>query len=234
MLPQQVSNYRRDAQVDDVPRDACRGCGGHAWADLRSEAVCEGLEDRDAQWRAARNSSGGLASRLLHWAKTAMVGGSEAVLSAHPARWRAWIPSGRPGPAQRGTVEAWDPSECCVAPLTGRPCLGYEIAIHDDARAGSPDASWLLLEQQVASLRFEGRRLDGERIRLMLPRRPTTIRVQGLGPFLRRRGLVATGLSLMICESILEPGAVMEHREHEGGGSTLISQGTVPTIIPGR
>lgn len=154
-------------------------------------------------------------------------------MSAHPARWRAWIASGQPGPTHRGVVEAWDPSECCVAPLTGRPCLGYEIAIHDDAQDDSPDASWLLLEQQVSSLRFEGRRLEGDRIRLALHRRPTTIRVQGLAPFLRRRGLEGTGLSLTICESILEPGAVMEHREYEGGGSTLTQLGSVPTIVPG-
>ncbi len=143
-------------------------------------------------------------------------------IGLHPARWRLSITRGRPAAPVHAVLDrrADEPTSTVVAPLSGRPCLGYEIGIREDGQLDAPDGTWLLLEQHVAPLRVAGRQLDGDAARLHLPRTPITADDR-LASFLRRRGLNPDGRDLVVCESILEPGASVEYQAYDGGGSTV-------------
>lgn len=257
LVPQTTAGYRHPADVEDSPTGPCIGCGRSSWADLRGEAVYEGLAERDDVWREVlAGSSGPVTPRVLWATEAAVIVAGSGVLLARPmvevwpwlvlwgialhlgwgllrawnrtappkgpARWRlSPAPRGRAGAAVRGSVEAVDPSVRLTAPLSGRPCLAYEVAIREDAERDAPDHSWLLLEQQSTDLRIGGRRVEGSVLRLQLPRTPIRVTYDRLGSFLRRRGLCTSGRSLMLCETILEPGAAVDLREYDQGGATL-------------
>lgn len=138
-----------------------------------------------------------------------------------PARWRRATPRGRRASTRRGQARADDPSTQLVAPLTGRPCLAYEVAIAEGPRPEGVEATWLVLEQEATPLRVASQRFDGARVRLDLPRTAIRASSGALQGFLHRRGLWGSTTDLVIYETILESGDDVEIHEHRRGGATL-------------
>lgn len=79
-----------------------------------------------------------------------------------------------------------------AAPLTGRDCGGYEVAVRTTADAHAPAGTWLLVERcgDVSAKR--------ERIEV-------DVSDEAVSTFLRCRGLDPTGLSLVFYERIAQP-----------------------------
>ena len=131
-----------------------------------------------------------------------------------PRRWAmALPPSGSRALVARGKAEAH--ADLLRAPITGRPCLAYEVGARTDARADAPVSSWALLEQHVAELSVDGQALDPTQVHLDL-RRERLGELGGLQlderarVYLRQRGLWPAERSLELFESIVAPGADAE------------------------
>ncbi len=124
---------------------------------------------------------------------------------ALPLRWRLALPNPAlpsvPEPAQVLPQE-----DFITAPLSGRPCVAYEIGLREDDDSEGADGTWLLLEQAVGAFRIKG---------FDVPRGAARVRV---GPrtlfdartaqdcarkqrFLRERGF--TGHSVRLFETVL-------------------------------
>lgn len=69
-----------------------------------------------------------------------------------PMRWRLALPSSQlpivpdPAPALPGT-------ELVTAPLSGHPCVAYEIGVREDEDSDADMGTWLLLEQGTTAFR---------------------------------------------------------------------------------
>jgi hypothetical protein len=76
----------------------------------------------------------------------------------YPNSWSyAPKPRGRRQESLEGRVTA---TSTLVAPLTGRPCVAYEIGVRHDSQSEDEDWSWSLLEQRSVDLSVGGRGLD--------------------------------------------------------------------------
>lgn len=254
MVPQRVGGYRDAAKAHDPPTDRCPGCGGHDWADLRSEAAMEWLGDGEHRWRRSRwrdfadDPPWPLAVLLLIttlvWvgfvplalvpkllATAAAVGVSIALVVrgqhrvrrrlGRPARWRLALPRGAAAPVAQGPVRAQTAEATLRAPISGRPCLAYELALREDEELAAPARTWLLIEQAAVDLQVGDQRIAGDRVRLEIPRQMIRGRGEALAGVLRRRGLSDVARDLVVCETIVRPGEPLQVLEHADGGTTL-------------
>ncbi len=134
-----------------------------------------------------------------------------------PARWRMPAPVGqnvRARAVQRGPVRC---EQEIVAPLTGRPCVAYEVAVRRDPDPDAPLGTWLLLEQRNTEIAIADETIAVDTADLQLLRTRYITDPEGPDPadvFLRQRGLMPTE-DVVLYETIIEEGAVCEVR----GGS---------------
>lgn len=134
-----------------------------------------------------------------------------------PRRWSM-------APPPRGKwvrqVTATAHGEPITAPLSGRPCLGYEVALRWDDHGGAPLATWALVEQRV-NLDPATTLQEGAAVHLALPRERLDLTSASASAevvrYLQTRGLDFTDGSLTIYESIIEPGMRIELTERTGG-----------------
>ncbi len=125
-----------------------------------------------------------------------------------PSQWRGAVrPPKRIVQRHRGVPSGIGDEGLLVAPLSGRPCVGYELAIRRDTNAAAAPWSWALIEQAVAPVRVQGHAVDPRTTQLALPR---THCPQGLDPVavrtvLRMRGMDVSRGTYELFESIIAP-----------------------------
>jgi hypothetical protein len=108
-----------------------------------------------------------------------------------------------------------------VAPLSGRACVAYEVAVRHDANADAELSTWALVEQRHVALEIGGTRLDADDAHLDLPRELHVVRDPArVQQYLRERGVDPHATELVIFETIVEPGATVRMRV-SANGSTI-------------
>lgn len=128
-----------------------------------------------------------------------------------PARWRLCLPPG--GTASR-TIEGAVACEGALltAPISGRPCVAFEVGLREDDDADAPLGTWLLLEQRCASLRIGDTDIASDSAYLKLVRRPIAWPQPGpdrdrAAVFMRTRGFVVSeDAKLRMFETVVEVG----------------------------
>ncbi len=138
-------------------------------------------------------------------------------------RWR--MPLARPRAEQQritgaGSLERARSGDALLrAPLSGRPCLGYELRVlHDYAADDDPrTAACVLREQRCVDLVHAGALLRGDSVVIELPTRTITGSELArsddeVAVLLRKRGLFVGDGPYLLQEAIVEPGARYELR----------------------
>ena len=134
-----------------------------------------------------------------------------------PMRWRYALPS--PAPPQVDGDPVWLQGDPILAPLSGRPCLAYDVGIRIDDDARAPLGRWLLVEQGSASLLTPNATLPEGHVWLELRER-TLHRPESpedeerLHRFLRERGFNSP--DLFVFETIVEPHAAVKASTRNG------------------
>ncbi|NVB38284.1 hypothetical protein G6O69_10615 [Pseudenhygromyxa sp. WMMC2535] len=149
-----------------------------------------------------------IVSAVLGWALSQV---KDPLRRTTPRRWRLpehGLRPSRPRRVTTGVVES--AGELLRAPLSGRPCLAYEVAAREDDDAGESAGSWRLLEQDNAALRVGGVDVPRGHALLRLPRQLSSAglimeRDEPAQQYLRMRGLLETEY-VHIYETILAPG----------------------------
>lgn len=125
-----------------------------------------------------------------------------------PSRWHMVSPR---APRRRGTPRSGPllTDAPLTAPLTGRPCVGYEIGVRADGKSCASPSTWALLEQRSAEGRVDGLELAADQAYLRLRR--TRIGMHEVEPEHRARFLRARGLepsdAHVVYETIIPVGA---------------------------
>jgi hypothetical protein len=147
---------------------------------------------------------------------------------SRPRRWRMPQTSTRPGAAPhegvRGRVDA--AGELLRAPLSGRPCVAYEVAVRDDDDPTGPLSSWRLIDQDNAGFQLGEFEVSPGEALLQLERElnghgiiggkdPATRR------YMRMRGLL-DGEEVFIYETILAPGDSCELSRRKADAPVLV------------
>ncbi len=125
-----------------------------------------------------------------------------------PARWRMVLPAKEAGPHLEGFIA--NDETLLIAPISGRPCVAFEVGLREDDDASAGHGSWILLEQRNAPFSVDGRSIVGDSVHLRLDRQrvqwpspgPGRLRVED---FLRARGLEMDE-SLYVFEAVIEAG----------------------------
>lgn len=139
---------------------------------------------------------------------------------ALPKRWHLALPSGA-GPSferARATLAG----EPVNAPLSGTPCLAYDVAARVDDDPSAPMGSWLLVEQNSAELACEPHRVSpGEAFLEIRSRKRFDVRDANdetrASRFLRERGFESH--SVVLYETLVPAhGSVIAH----GDGSRVV------------
>lgn len=125
-----------------------------------------------------------------------------------PHRW-SLARGGSSGPRRGGQVRS---PETLHAPLTGRPCVAYELAIHtaDEPRAAL--GRFTLVEQRCADLEVDGAPFRGRGIRLALRRERVELDPanEAHRRAMQTRGLEPVGDAFTVYETIVAPHATVE------------------------
>lgn len=140
--------------------------------------------------------------------------------TALPHRWTMALP---PPPSERPVTHFEGPiegtGEVLRSPITGRPCLAYEIGLRGDERQDASLGTWMLIEQHVAPAKVNDVDLDPSATHLSLPRHRVGKLAKGelddaALAYFRQRGYTLEGTTLIVYESIVEEGArvVVESR----------------------
>jgi hypothetical protein len=132
---------------------------------------------------------------------------------ATAARWSLPLPRHALAHAHpvHGIVRAHGP--LLRAPLSGTPCVAYELAIRIDTDRLAPDPTWLLLEHHNAQLVIDGTRVEPDSVRLDLPRSRIPVDAEDdptVGAALSRRGFFAHDTRVVVYEAVLLPGVAVE------------------------
>ncbi len=224
----------------------CSHCGGKRFIDLQVPTLSEALVasetyDRRASRRLALRIAGsvgvvglaavasfvaanalpafgavvglfGLASisLLVDWVRVDMP------KRALPRRWSmALPPHGQTVQVASGTVAA---DTTLVAPLSGRPCVAYEVAVRHDAKDDAKLSTWSLVEQRNVALEVGGTEVDANAVHLDLRRERLVnadpARVQ---QYMHERGLDPHAVDLVIYETIVEPGGSLRLQAGKDG-----------------
>jgi hypothetical protein len=158
----------------------------------------------------------------IAWARYAQPGPRRLM----PNRWR--LPGGsntaswfRPTDA----VPVLD-AEPLRAPLTGRPCVAYEVGVRQTAGPNAPLNQWLSLEQRNAPMRLDGSHHAKDSVRLALARQELTrdeivLDDAGLARFLRERGFLPSD-ELVFYETVVVEGEDCKIAEEREGGPPLV------------
>ncbi|MBC8073133.1 MAG: hypothetical protein IAG13_32725, partial [Deltaproteobacteria bacterium] len=92
------------------------------------------------------------------------------------------------------------------APLSGTPCVAYELAIRTDDAVLAPDPTWLLLEHHNAAFEVAGVRVEPDSVRLELPRMRIPVDADDdptVGAALSRRGFFTHDTRVVVYEAVL-------------------------------
>ena len=116
------------------------------------------------------------------------------------ARWSLPELEGHPQARHRGRVQPV--AAPIVAPLTGRPCLAYEIRVCEADQPRDPD--WLLHEQHAVDLRVGEHEVRGDELRVWLPREQVEVDDGKLVAFPDDTARRETSrLDLVVCRNLL-------------------------------
>lgn len=146
-----------------------------------------------------------------------------------PRRWRMPQTAKRPAALAQARVhgEVEPMTELLRAPLSGRPCIAYEVAVRDDADPASSFSSWRLVEQDNVGFRVGD--VDVAAGEALLQRRRELVASGVLGSldagqrrFMRERGLLDSE-DVHVYETILEPGAAVAVRRRDANAPVLVS-----------
>ena len=147
-----------------------------------------------------------------------------------PARWRWATEPGALFSEITDTVTTDD--ELLRAPLSGRPCVAYEVVARADHVRDGESGTWLLADQHACDLHVGDVRIPGSPIRLRprprTPIDPTSDRARG---YLRERGLAPGEVSRMF-ETIVEPAETVRARPRRGAPVQLRVDGDEGTPDP--
>lgn len=143
-----------------------------------------------------------------------------------PARWRSpELPRrGRPRELS-GRVE--NEGEPLVAPLSGRACVAYRVAVLFDTPGDARPAEWVLDETRAVDVRVGEERIAGER--MLLQNGLEEISADALATsfdletFLRQRGLHLSDGQHWLFECVLEPGELASAALYSNGTCALRS-----------
>lgn len=125
-----------------------------------------------------------------------------------PMRWRLALPSTQL-PLVPDPMPAVSGQELVTAPLSGRPCVAYEIGVREDDDCDADMGTWLLLEQSTAALRIGEVDVPRDAARVRVPQRDSFKARndedrERMHRFLRERGF--DGHSVRVFETVLPAG----------------------------
>lgn len=148
---------------------------------------------------------------------------------AFPSRWRIPLPRGRGKPAQVVSGPATTRADLLRAPVSGRPCLGYELTVLFDAPGDLRPPMWVLEEERNVPFEIDGVRVEANRATFELPkqlvaREDGAVDSQAVAQLLRQRGLFSSEGDYSLHEALLEPGGRyrLEQFEDPPGAAVVI------------
>lgn len=138
-----------------------------------------------------------------------------------PARWRRALPI----PDVRSPVvalrrgRARGRGDTLKAPISGRPCLAYEVGVVFDADGDAYPPMWVLREDRSRAFGVDGVEIESDRVALELPLEDVSAAADAQPPtelvmFLRKRGLFHSDGAFEFFESVLIEGAPVELVRH--------------------
>lgn len=259
--PVSASPHRMTEEVERRP--ACPHCESQAWIDLRRESTAlairlgeEGIASGESALVDTMRKAGlgvivgsfvgilatssllvgglvaGLAGVAGGLASVRLRKMSAAPTPVLPDRWSMALP-----PSQPPTEVVRGVPECAAvlhSPLTGRPCVAYEIGLREDDDGQGELATWALLEQRVASMRIGERDVDPQVTFADVPREslgelsPQLLDAAAL-EWLAERGYSAVGSSLRVFESIVPPDTEVVFSRGEAG-AVLSRASNLPAV----
>ena len=148
-----------------------------------------------------------------------------------PHRWAlALPPSTREAKAAAFSGPAVADGDLLRAPLSGRPCLAYEVRARRDGGTGSDRVA--LVDQRCMDLVVDGQAVPGTRTLLRVPATPFTGPAsEGVQNYLRSRGVLHSHGPWILSETIIEPGQDVRVVPAKGGGAILM-QSLEPRALP--
>lgn len=152
---------------------------------------------------------------------------------AMPMRWRWALPSPEPQRFEGEVVHlAGDP---LIAPLSGRPCLAYDVAVRSDGDGRAHLGTWHLVEQMTAELQLVSRTIPAGKAWLDVPQRQPFV-AESAGDhhrverFLRERGFAPH--DHQVFETVVDPHAVV--RATTDAGRVVIEEFELDALPPPR
>jgi hypothetical protein len=129
-----------------------------------------------------------------------------------PVRWHrpfARAPRKR-GPSVTGPAAALGggqaPAPLLTSPLTGRPCLAYEVGVRLDDDADAPDATWQLLDQRNVALKVGPTAVEADRAWVTGQRHRLDPPAHAVRDYLLQNGLDPDLEHYVFFEIVVEPG----------------------------
>ena len=142
-----------------------------------------------------------------------------------PYRWALPLPPTtgvmKNGAQVSGTASSRD-GRTLVAPLSGRPCLGYVVEVHREAAPSN--ATPALLAQQAVDLQIGERWVAAARMRMDVPTNPVEItdaQRETAAAYLRQMGILENEGPWILREGILQAGDTVTVKAAKGGGTIL-------------
>ncbi|MDY0003915.1 MAG: hypothetical protein RBU30_21640 [Polyangia bacterium] len=131
-----------------------------------------------------------------------------------PLRWRLPVPlpsSGdEPAALHEGQAVATNAGELLRAPITGEPCLAYEVSVLFDTPGDLRPPMWILEEERSVAFALDGQEVPPDRVTLELPVEPVGDESpegsRAVALFLRKRGLFASEGDYTLFEALVRPG----------------------------
>ncbi len=149
-----------------------------------------------------------------------------------PMRWHLALPTNT---AMRddavGPVRARE--RLLDAPLTGRPCVAYELGVRGDGELDAAAHTWLLLEQRSIPFAVGTRTFPANAVRLELPRTRVGLAHldrEQVATLFRARALAGTPERWFVTESILVPDTTVTVRSELVGFGELTCE--MPCVRP--
>jgi hypothetical protein len=161
-------------------------------------------------------------------------------------RWLAPVPSpiitSGKKETLRGPCQAQAGQELLTAPLSGRRCLAYRIALLFDVSGDTRPPIWALDECHAVDLMIGKHLLRGNSVGLELilkplPEEQLNISDHDLALFLRKRGLFFEGGGLQFFEAILVPhdfARVVFYQKPTGSGPLLFKENATISRLRNR
>ena len=253
---------RRTPPPSDDP--VCPHCASRTWLDLQHVPTWEALQQVERYEADARNGRpisvavGVAAAGLLALAALAAVIASPVLAGVIgvcaiggfsfaartfaavpkprrtvPRRWSMVVP--RRGGASSVARDRVVTDGRLRAPLSGRECLAFEVAVRHDTDATADWPTWSLVEQRNTALEIADHRVGANELLLELERERCTAEGEAVQNYLSARGVDPHAPDLVVYETILEPDATVELlRAADGIMSARAARRQRPSCSPSR